>query len=173
MTLAGCNLLDDSNGLCAAFHGTVDDLLFGELAHGGSPCTPSAEGKGSIASTMSRTVISHQRQRGRRRRRRRRKYTLGKMDCSPADGRFGGRACLRFPLLLAHEARFGRPMTRALCRLICQPFSYALFSRSSIPLLLRCRVGAPLVNRSRGEPPRTSLGSLRGSMSHTSAQDLE
>lgn len=62
MTLAQCNLLDDSNGLCAASHGTVDDLLFGELAHGGSPCTPSAEGKGSIASGMSRTVISHQRQ---------------------------------------------------------------------------------------------------------------
>lgn len=86
MTLAGCNLLDDSNGLCAAFHGTVDDLLFGELAHGGSPCTPSAEGKGSIASSMSRTIISHQRQK----RRRRRKYTLGRMGCSPADGRLLG-----------------------------------------------------------------------------------
>jgi hypothetical protein len=64
-TLAGCNLLDDSIGLCAAFHGTVDDLLFGELAHGGSVCTPSAEGKGPMANSISRTIISYQRQKTR------------------------------------------------------------------------------------------------------------
>lgn len=81
MTLAGCNLLDDSIGLCAAFHGTVDDLLFGGLAHGGSVCTPSAEGKGPIASSISRTIISHQRQKTKKMKMK--KYTLGKIGCSP------------------------------------------------------------------------------------------
>lgn len=144
-TLAGCNLLDDSIGLCAAFHGTVDDLLLGELAHGGSVCTPSTEGKGPIASRMSRMIISYQRQKTRNKKKKRKtQYILGKIGwLQPpvhvhVGGPFVGRACLRFLLLLAHEARFGRPMTRVLCRLLCQRFflSYVLLSRSRISLLL-------------------------------------
>lgn len=139
-TLAGCNLLDDSIGLCAAFHGTVDDVLFGELAHGGSVCTPSTEGKGPIASRISRTIISYQRQKTRR-------EEEGEMDIRQkrlqppvhvhGGGPFVGRACLRFLLLLAHEARFGRPMTNVLCRLICQPFlSFFLMPCSHSPEFL-------------------------------------
>lgn len=122
-TLAGCNLLNDSIGLCAAFHGTVDDLLIGELAHGRSVRTPSAEGKGPIASSISRTIMS---------------LSAAKDDDDeeeeddelqqirqnrlhhPVGGPLVGRACLRFLLLFTHEARFSRPMTRVLCRVHSQ-----------------------------------------------------